>query len=59
MFFNVCAFGQNLGMRHHVLCLFILRNNLHTNDIFNMKIADFVNGENFQGGKTKKPHFLP
>lgn len=24
-----------------------------------MKIADFVSGENFQGGKTKKPHFLP
>lgn len=35
-----------------------LRNNLHANDIFSMKIADFVSEKNFQGGKTKTTHFL-
>lgn len=45
-------------MRHHVPHLFALRNNLHTNDIFSMKIADFVSDGNFQGGKTKNTHFL-
>lgn len=38
--------------------LLALRNNLQTDDIFSMKIADFVSDENFQGGKTKTPHFL-
>lgn len=58
MLFNVCVFKPSLGTRHHVSCLFALRNNLYTNDIFSMKIADFVSDENFQGGKTKNAHFL-
>lgn len=50
----MCASKKTIGIRHHMLCLFTLRYNLDTNDIFSMKMADFVSDENFQGVKPKK-----
>lgn len=53
----MCVSKKKVGIGHHMLCLFALRYNLHTNNIFSMKMADLVSDENFQGVKPKNVIF--